>query len=90
MASDRDAIVGDYTLQLPDGQSMPIKFYLEGNRLMAQAQGQPANEIQYRGNYEFGVGFDPALRFTFTMEAGKASKVTLLQGGIKIEGPRVP
>ena len=57
---------------------------------MAQAQGQGPNEIQYLGNYVFGVAFDPALRFTFTMDAGKATKVTLLQGGGTVEGPRVP
>jgi hypothetical protein len=89
-AADRDAIIGNYTLQLPGGQTLPIKFFLDGTRLMAQAQGQDANEIRYLGNYEFGVAFDPALRFTFTMEAGKATKVTLLQGGAKVEGPRAP
>jgi D-alanyl-D-alanine carboxypeptidase len=89
-ASDRDAIVGNYALQLPDGQVLPIKFFLDGTRLMGQAQGQPANEIRYLGNYAFGVAFDPELRFTFTLEAGKATKVTLLQGGARIEGPRVP
>ena len=88
--ADRDAIVGSYTLQLPGGQPLPIKFFLDGIRLMAQAQGQPANEMQYLGNYEFGVAFDPALRFTFTINEGKATKVTLLQAGAKIEGPRVP
>ena len=89
-AADRDAIVGNYTLQLPGGQALPIKFFLDGTRLMAQAQGQGANEIHYLGNYEFGVDFDPALRFTFTIEGGKATKVTLLQGGAKIDGPRAP
>ncbi len=88
--ADRDAIVGNYTLQLPGGQPLPLKFFLEGTRLMAQAQGQGANEIRYLGNYVFGVAFDPALRFTFTIDAGKATKVTLLQGGATIEGPRVP
>ena len=57
---------------------------------MAQAQGQPANEMKYLGNYAFGVAFDPALRFTFTLDAGKATKVTLLQGGATVEGPRAP
>ncbi|MGH7615953.1 MAG: serine hydrolase domain-containing protein [Gemmatimonadaceae bacterium] len=89
-ATDRDAIVGSYTLQLPGGQPLPIKFFLDGARLMAQAQGQEANEIRYLGNYAFGAAFDPALRFTFTIDAGKATKVTLLQGGASIEGPRVP
>jgi D-alanyl-D-alanine carboxypeptidase len=88
--ADRDAIVGSYALQLPGGQTLPIKFFLDGARLMAQAQGQDANEMRYLGNYQFGVAFDPALRFTFTMDGGKATKVTLLQGGATIEGPRVP
>ena len=87
--ADRDAIVGNYVLQIPGGQTLPIKFFLDGTRLMAQAQGQEANEIRYLGNYQFGVSFDPALRFTFTLDAGKATKVTLLQGGVSIEGPRV-
>jgi hypothetical protein len=88
--ADRDAIVGTYTLQVPGGQPLPIKFFLDGTRLMAQAQGQEANEMRYLGNYAFGVAFDPALRFTFTIEAGKATKVTLLQAGATIDGPRVP
>jgi len=89
-SADRDAIIGNYVLQLPGGQQLPIKFFLDGTRLMAQAQGQQPNEIRYLGNYEFGVAFDPALRFTFTMEGGKATKVTLLQGGAKMDGPRAP
>jgi D-alanyl-D-alanine carboxypeptidase len=89
-AADRDAIVGNYTLQLPGGQALPIRFFLEGTRLMSQAQGQAAIEINYLGNYTFGVAFDPALRFTFSMDAGKATRVTLLQGGASFEGPRAP
>ena len=88
--ADRDAIIGNYTLQLPGGQPLPIKFFLDGTRLMAQAQGQEANEMRYLDNYTFGVAFDPALRFTFTIDAGKATKVVLLQGGVSIDGPRVP
>jgi CubicO group peptidase (beta-lactamase class C family) len=88
--ADRDAIVGTYALQIPGGQQLPIKFFLDGARLMAQAQGQDAMEVKYLSNYVFGVAFDPALRFTFTLEGGKATKVTLLQGGATIEGPRVP
>ncbi|MGH7680274.1 MAG: serine hydrolase domain-containing protein [Gemmatimonadaceae bacterium] len=89
-AADRDAIVGNYVFQLPGGQTLPIKFFVDGTRLMGQAQGQGANEIRYLGNYVFGVEFDPALRFTFTIDAGKATKVTLVQGGATVEGPRVP
>src|SRR6185369_10382962 len=38
-AADRDAIVGNYTLTLPGGQRLPIKFFVDGARVMAQAQG---------------------------------------------------
>jgi D-alanyl-D-alanine carboxypeptidase len=89
-AADRDAMVGNYTLQLPGGQPLPIKFFVDGTHFMAQAQGQAANELHYLGNYAFGAAFDPAVRFTFTMDAGKATKVTLLQSGATIEGPRAP
>lgn len=88
--AERDAIVGDYALRLPSGQVLPIKFFADGTRLMAQALGQGANEVRYLGNYVFGAAFDPALRFTFTVSEGKATKVSLLQGGITIEGARVP
>jgi len=89
-ATERDAILGNYTLQLPGGQALPIKFFLDGPRLMFQAQGQPATELQYLGNYAFGIAADPALRFTFTIAAGTATKVTLLQNGATIEGPKAP
>ena len=69
---------------------MPIKFVMDGSRLTAQAEGQPATELRYLGNYAFGIAADPALRFTVTIAGGKATKVTLLQGGATIEGPRVP
>jgi hypothetical protein len=59
-------------------------------RVMAQAEGQPANEVKYLGNLAFGAVFDPSVRFTFTIAAGKATKVTLLQNGATVEGPRVP
>jgi hypothetical protein len=88
--ADRDAIVGSYALQVPGGQTLPIRIFVDSTRLMAQAQGQDAFPLKYLGNYVFGVDFDPALRLTFTMDKGKAIKVTLLQGGMEIEGHRVP
>jgi D-alanyl-D-alanine carboxypeptidase len=88
-AADRDAIAGNYTLQIP-GTQLPIKFFIDGPRMMAQAQGQGPNELRYLGNYAFGIAADPTIRFTFTIVDGKATKVTLLQGGMTMEGPRTP
>jgi CubicO group peptidase (beta-lactamase class C family) len=87
----RAAVIGEYTLQLPGGQKLPVKFFMDGTKVMSQAEGQPAVEITYLGNNQFGVAFDPALRWTFTFDAeGKATKVTLLQSGATVEGPRNP
>jgi hypothetical protein len=50
--------------------------------------GQSAIPLLYLGNDTFGVGFDRALRFIFTMDGARAAKITLLQGGGRFEGPR--
>lgn len=89
--AERDAVVGDYTLKSPLGRSLPIKFFAEGGRLMAQAEGQRASELFYLGDHAFGVAFDSALRFTFVIDAqGKATRVILLQNGGTVEGARNP
>ena len=58
--------------------------------LMATADGQSANELQYLGNYAFGIAADPTVRMTFTIAAGSATRVTLLQGGNTINGSKAP
>jgi len=88
--ADRDAIVGNYALQLPGGRALSMKIFVDGSRLMAQAEGQPASELQYLGNYAFGIAADPGIRLTFTIAAGTATKVTLLQGGATMEGSKAP
>lgn len=88
--AERDAMLGSYTLQLP-GRALPIKIFLDGGRVMAQAEGQGANPLTHLGNHQFGVAFDPALRITFVFDAqGKVTKMTLLQGGGTFDGPRTP
>jgi CubicO group peptidase (beta-lactamase class C family) len=87
----RDVIVGTYMLQLPGGGRSPIKFFVDGARMMAQREGQPANALTYLGNFQFGLAADPSLRVTFFRDgAGIMGKVTLLQGGVTMEGVRAP
>jgi hypothetical protein len=62
----------------------------QNGELFAQLQGQGANQLIPYGNHVFGMSFDPSLRLTFTVESGKATKVTLLQGGRTAEGLRKP
>jgi D-alanyl-D-alanine carboxypeptidase len=79
--------VGVYALALPTGPR-DLTIAEQGDHLTAQLAGQPAIPILYLGNDTFGVGFDRDLRFTFTMDGARATKVTLLQGGQTFAGPR--
>ncbi|MFI5230838.1 MAG: serine hydrolase domain-containing protein, partial [Gemmatimonadales bacterium] len=86
-AADRAKYLGIYALVLPDG---PHDFTIaaQGEGLTAQLVGQGANPIRYLGNDTFGVDFDPKLRITFSVENGRATKLTLLQNGATFLGSR--
>ena len=59
-------------------------------KLWGQLQGQGPNELIPFGNHTFGASFDPRVRIVFTVENGKATKMTLTQSGPSIEGLRKP
>lgn len=79
--------VGVYALALPSGPR-DLTVVMQGEHLTAQLAGQPAIPILFLGDNTFGVAFDPNLRFIFTMDGTRATKVTLLQGGQSLAGPR--
>jgi len=86
-AANRPRYVGVYALALPNGPR-DLTVAEQGDNLTAQLAGQSAIPLLYLGNDTFGVGFDRALRFIFTMDGARAAKITLLQGGGRFEGPR--
>ncbi len=88
-AAQRQVYAGRYELRLPDGRVMPVTMLAGANAVMTQAEGQPAFELIPLGNHVFGAEFDPALRVTFTVENGKATGFTLLQGGATSRATRV-
>jgi D-alanyl-D-alanine carboxypeptidase len=79
--------VGVYALMLPTGPR-DLTIAMQGDHLTAQLAGQAAIPLVYLGNDTFGVGCDPNLRFTFTRDGARATKVTVLQGGQTFTGPR--
>lgn len=86
-AADRGRYVGVYALELPGGaRDFTIAEGPEG--LTAQLAGQGAAPMLHYGDHTFGASFDPSLRLIFTVEDGKATKVTLQQGGGRFEGKR--
>lgn len=86
-SAERLRFVGVYALMLPDG-ARDLTFAESGEDLTAQLAGQPAGPLLYYGDNTFGASFDPSVRFIFTVESGRATKVVLVQGGGRFEGLR--
>jgi len=89
-AADRAKFVGDYDITLPDGRILPIRFFVEGDDLMGQAEGQGKAPLRYLGNDTFGADFDPTVRFVFTVENGKVVSGKLMQRGATMNLTRRP
>jgi hypothetical protein len=56
---------------------------------MAQGTGQPEIQLRHQGGGAFGASFDPSMRISFAA-GNPAPKLTMVQGGATIEGPRIP
>jgi CubicO group peptidase (beta-lactamase class C family) len=87
-AADRARFAGTYRLALPDGRTLDLRVFERDGKVMTQAEGQPEIALRHQGNSVFGADFDPSLRITFA-PGSPAPKVTLVQGGATIDGPRV-
>ena len=79
--------VGVYELKV-GAQSVDFTFTERNGELYGQLATQNPNPLVYIGNNTFGASFDPTLRITFTVENGKATKVSLVQSGLTAEGMR--
>jgi CubicO group peptidase (beta-lactamase class C family) len=86
-AADRARYAGVYALALPGG-ARDFTVAEQGDQLTGQLVGQGPVPLLHYGNHTFGASFDPSLRVIFTVENGRATKMTLAQGGQQIEGPR--
>jgi len=87
-AKDRSRYVGVYALAFTSG-SRDLTVAEQGDHLTAQLAGQGgAFPLLYLGQNTFGVGFDRELRFIFTTDGTRATKVALLQRGERTEGLR--
>ena len=87
-AEERARFAGTYRLMLPNGRPLNLRVFERDGRLLAQGDGQGETALRYQGNSVFGASFDRSMRLTFA-PGTPTPKVTLLQGGATIEGPRV-
>jgi CubicO group peptidase (beta-lactamase class C family) len=89
-AADRVMYEGSYDIYLPDGKILPIRFFSEGDGLMAQPEGQNKTPLLHFGNRTFGADFDPTLRLTFKVEGDKVAGAQLVQRGATMNVTRLP
>lgn len=87
-AEERARFAGTYRLSLPNGSILELRIFERDGKVMAQGTGQPEIPLRYQGNSTFGAPFDRSLRITFA-PGNPAPKLTLLQGGATIDGPRI-
>jgi len=86
-AADRARYVGVYALALPGG-ARDFTVAEQGDGLTGQLAGDDPIPLLHYGNHTFGASFDPALRIIFTVERGRSTMMTLVQGGGRFDGPR--
>jgi D-alanyl-D-alanine carboxypeptidase len=70
------------------GGIVTLKVFDENGRLTAQLTGDAPELLARVGNHEFVAVHRPDLRFTFEVQKGRASRVTLVGPAIYAEGAR--
>jgi D-alanyl-D-alanine carboxypeptidase len=87
-AAERERYVGVYALELPGGVPDFTVQATDDGGITAQLTGQGANRLLYYGDHTFGMSFDSTLRIIFTVVDGRATAMTLRQGGRDYPGKR--
>ena len=84
----QEAYIGQYQLTAGE-RTLHFKVYKEKGKLMAQADGQQAGQLQYKGDGLFEFVHRPDIKLKFTLTDNKADKVMLYQNGMEIPGKRI-
>jgi CubicO group peptidase (beta-lactamase class C family) len=90
--ADRDRLLGQYDLVRPDGRLLPLRIFLTGETLIAEAEGigPRATPLVHYGSDTFASTLDPTLRLTFTRENGAVTGVRIVHWGTTFAGRRRP
>lgn len=83
-----DRYEGTYLLELGEERTLELRIFGRDDRLVSQAAGQSEAPLRYQGDHVFVPSFDDRVRLVFTVEDGRATSVTLHQGGGVFTGDR--
>lgn len=79
--------VGTYVVDL-GSRTLELEVYIEDGRLMAHPEGQGVSPLLHQGEHAFVPHAEPAMRFVFDVEAGRAERVTMHIQGTTLTGRR--
>jgi len=83
---ERSRYVGTY--ELPD-VDLELRVFVDGEQLMARAEGQSAFRLKYQGDDVFIASFDDRSRLVFDVEGDTATGFVLEQGGATLQARRM-
>lgn len=83
-AEERAQYVGSYDLG-----PIQIRVFEDGERLVVQPSGQTAARLLFQGDGVFRANVAGEVRFEFSVANGRATGLTLYQGGQQLDGPRI-
>ncbi len=86
--AERARYAGEYRLTLPNGNPLVVRIWSEGGQLRVHPAGQSQSTLVPQGDHAFVDASDPNIRVRFALENGRATKLTLMQGGATLEAPR--
>ena len=89
-AAERQQLVGTYVLTMAGmpGRSMPFRVYEEQGALYGQPQGGEPKRMIHQGGFRFRPDGDPVAVVSFTVEAGKPTRFTVVTPEGNLEGTR--
>lgn len=91
-AAERQRFIGEYTLTMPDGESVPFKIWEEQEKLIGQPGDDEPSRLLYQGDNVFRPEKNTAIVVTFVVEGEKAVRFTAKRGDdpAEIRGVRKP
>lgn len=83
---ERGRYLGRYAL----APGLVLRVFEEGARLRVQGTGQPAVTLLFQGDHTFVLEPDPSVKLVFRQGGPRSAALSLYQGGMKLEAPRLP
>ena len=88
--AELEAYAGTYSATSPEGRTMTLTIVKEKGTLVGTMNGTESSRLRSQGGAVVRPEQFPDVSVTFSVEGGRATKITMRQGERVLEMPRVP